>query len=90
MVVVKKSGRLEKFDKHKLSTSINNSATDIGIRLNESDLNVIIKDVIKKLASIRGEDGEYSSYEIMGVIIDVLKNDRFIRVLESYLRYKIK
>lgn len=89
MIVVKKNGKLEEFDLEKVKSSIDSAATDIGITLNESDLKILSKDIIKRLIAIRGFNGEYSSYEIIGVVIEVLKKRKFGMILGSYLKYKV-
>ncbi|MDU1314877.1 hypothetical protein [Clostridium septicum] len=50
MNILKKTGKLEIFDPHKIMTSIENSATDIGVFLNESDLKILKKDIWKMIA----------------------------------------
>ncbi|WP_415346451.1 ATP cone domain-containing protein, partial [Clostridium perfringens] len=72
----------------KLSTSLSNAANDLNFTLNKSDINIIAKDVEETLKSIRKDNGETSSYEVIGVVIDTLKNEKFSDVLRAYVKYR--
>lgn len=85
MKVVKKDNREESFQLEKLEISIENSARDIKLELNKSDLKLISRSVLKKITMIRGADGKTSSYEIIGVTVNVLKEDKFDIIIPSYL-----
>ena len=88
MKVIKKDGRIQEFNKEKIYTSIYNASknSSSGI-LNESDAKIIIEDIDKKLKSIRKDDELTSIYEIIGVIVSVLKKDGFTELLKTYLSY---
>ncbi len=88
MQIIKKDGRLENFNINKLSTSLSNAAKDLDIILNESDIHVISKDVEKVIGDLRGEEGVTSSYEVIGVVIGTLNNERFTDVVKAYTEYK--
>ena len=86
MNIIKKDGRIEEFKIEKLSTSLSNAASDLNFTLNKSDINIIAKDVEETLKSIRKDNGETSSYEVIGVVIDTLKNEKFSDVLRAYVK----
>lgn len=88
MKVIKKDGRIQEFNKEKIYTSIYNASknSSSGI-LNESDAKIIIEDIDKKLKSIRKDDELTSIYEIIGVIVSILKEDGFTELLKTYLGY---
>ena len=83
MKVVKKDHREESFQLEKLERSIENSARDIKLELNKSDLKLISRSVLKKITMIHGADGKTSSYEIIGVTVNVLQEDKFDIIIPS-------
>lgn len=85
MYIKKKDNRLEKFDIEKLERSIKNSANDIKFELNISDLKLLSNEVIKKLKLIHEKDSITNSYEVIGLIIEILKENRFDLIIPSYL-----
>lgn len=87
MQIIKKDGRLEEFNSRKIKTSIENSANEVGIILNESDLIILVKDIESKLLKIREKELITSSYEVIGVVFSVLKRDGFKTVLKSYISF---
>ena len=87
MKIIKKDGRIEEFNLNKIKTSIENSANEVGIILNESDLMVLVQDIEKKLIETRKSELVTSSYEVIGVIFLILKRDGFKNVLESYMQF---
>jgi len=87
MKIAKKDGRVEEFNSKKIKTSIENSANEVGVVLNESDLIILVKDVEEKLLKIREGDLITSSYEVIGVIFSILKRDGFNSVLKSYIEF---
>lgn len=87
MNILKKTGKLEIFDPHKIMISIENSATDIGVFLNESDLKILEKDIWKRITKIRKVNGIISSYEVIGIIVEVLKENGYNNILKSYLEF---
>lgn len=87
MKIIKKDGRLEDFSIRKVKISIENAARDSGAMVNESDLKIIIKDVEKYLLNIRKDSSITSSYEVIGVVFEVLKRDGFKSVLKAYMKF---
>ena len=87
MKIIKKHGRLEEFDINKIRTSIENAASDSESMLNESDLNIIISDIIKILEKTRKDSLVTSSYEVVGVIFNILKASGFSKLLKSYIEF---
>lgn len=88
MNIIKKDGRIEEFKIEKLSTSLYNAANDLDLTLNKSDINIIAKDVEETIRLIREKNGNTSSYEVIGTIIDSLKKEKFYEVLKAYIEYK--
>jgi len=91
MKIIKKDGTVQEFNEKKIYTSILNAATDIGkAELNESDLKVLVSDIIRKLKVIRKDDTPTSSYEVKGLIVSVLINNEFNDVVKSYAHFNNK
>ena len=88
MKVIKKDGRLQELDSDKIRTSILNATIDKKSLLNEADINIIVEDVVHCIKEFRGEEYNTSSYEIIGVVIDILNRDGFDDVISSYIGYK--
>lgn len=88
MKVVKKDGSIESFDANKIANSILNATRDKKALLNESDIKIIIEDVIDRIKKFRGENDSTSSYEIIGVVISMLDRDGFDDVISSFIGYK--
>ena len=87
MKIIKKDGRIQDFDERKIQTSINNASNDLDeIALNESYIKVIASDVVNTLKKIRKDDNT-SSYEVIGVITDVLVKDGFDILLKSFINF---
>lgn len=87
MQVIKKDGRLQELDVNKIKISILNATSGTKALLNESDIKIIVKDIIKIIEDLRSEYGNTSSYEIVGVVVEVLKRDGFDDVISSYIEY---
>lgn len=87
MNIIKKDGRIEEFKIEKLSTSLSNAANDLNLTLNKSDLKIITEDVEKIIKSIRSNEAT-SSYEVVGILISTLKNEKFSEILKAYIEYK--
>lgn len=86
MKVMKKNNREEIFEIGKLERSIKNSANDINITLNNSDVRVLSNEILREITILNKENELTSSYEIMGVTISVLKKNSFAQIIPSYLR----
>lgn len=87
MKIIKKDGRLEEFNSRKIKTSIENSASEVGVILNESDLIILVRDIEEKLLKIREKELMTSSYEVIGLVFSILKRDGFKSVLKSYIEF---
>lgn len=85
MEIRKKDNRVENFDVEKLERSIKNSAKDIKFDLNTSDIKLISDGVLKKLNLIHDINKITTSYEVIGVTIEVLKENKFDLIIPSYL-----
>lgn len=85
MKVLKKDGRLQDLNPDKIKTSILNSAAETVAIVNDSDVKILVNDVVRVLEDVRGKNGETSSYEIIGVLLDVLRKDGFNTVAQAYL-----
>lgn len=88
MKVIKKDGSIQSFDANKITNSILNATRDNQALLNESDIKIIIEDVIDRIKKIRRENDSTSSYEITGIVISVLDRDGFGDVINSFIGYK--
>ncbi|MDZ5252467.1 ATP cone domain-containing protein [Clostridium sp. LIBA-8841] len=88
MNIIKKDGRIEEFKIEKLSTSLSNAANDLNLTLNKSDVKIITEDVEKIIKSIRLNNEATSSYEVVGVLISSLKDEKFSEILKAYIEYK--
>lgn len=84
-MVIKKDGKLQDLNPDKIKTSILNSASETVAIVNESDIKILVSDVVETIKNIRGENGNTSSYEITGILIDILRRDGFNNVVETYL-----
>lgn len=87
MKVIKRNGLTQEFNINKIKTSIINSADDINTSLTESDANLICTQIESKIKSIRKDGSNTSSYEIISVIIDVLRENHFSNILDSYINF---
>ncbi len=85
MNIRKKDNKVEKFEVEKLERSVKNSAKDINFELNNSDVQLISKEVLRKLILLHEIDGVTNSYEVIGLTIEVLKQNKFDLIIPSYL-----
>lgn len=88
MQVIKKNGHVQEMNIVKIERSIKNAATDISYNLNESDINILVKDVVNKIKFIRKDGSNTSSYEIQAIIIEKLVQDGFNQIADSFISYK--
>lgn len=86
--VIKKDGRLQSLEPDKIKISILNATSTANHILNESDIKIIVKDILNTIDKQRDGYGNTSSYEIIGVVIDVLKRDGFSDVISAYVGYE--
>ena len=87
MKIIKKDGRLEEINPSKIRTRIENAARDSGVLLNSSDLRILADDVEKAILTIRKDSHITSSYEVIGIIFSILRNDGFNKILKAYLEF---
>lgn len=85
LYVVKRSGKLEKYDEEKLERSISNAAERGGMPLNQSDLNIIIGDIRKRLKDDGARINKTSF--IKEIVRSVLLDERYSKILKSYDSY---
>ena len=80
--VLKKLGNVESFDKEKIFHSIAQTSDSAGAKMNSSDVNIIVEDVLKKMKSIKRN--VYPTKEIRGYVEEALKEEGYKKVLEAY------
>jgi len=80
--VLKKLGSVESFDKEKIFHSIAQTSDSSGAKMNASDVNIIVEDVLKKMKSIKRN--VYPTKEIRGYVEEALKEEGYGKVLEAY------
>lgn len=80
--VLKKLGSVESFDKEKIFHSIAQTSDSSGAKMNASDVNIIVEDVLKKMKSIKRN--VYPTTEIRGYVEEALKEEGYGKVLEAY------
>ena len=80
--VLKKLGSVESFDKGKIFHSIAQTSDSSGAKMNASDVNIIVEDVLKKMKSIKRN--VYPTKEIRGYVEEALKEEGYNKVLEAY------
>lgn len=90
LTVIKRNGRIEKFDLDKIKTSISNCASEGDIMFNQKDLEIIAKDVEKKILTIRGFDSQTSSYEIKAIVLETLHQVGYKKAAEIYCKGCVK
>jgi transcriptional repressor NrdR len=86
--VIKKDGRVQDLELYKIKIGILNAADTTKQMLNESDINLIVKDIVKTIEEQRSKYGHTSCYEIVGVVIEVLKRNGFSDIISSYIGYE--
>lgn len=81
MLVIKRDNTKQKMDIYKIRTSIENAANDCDYPLVSSNVNILVKEVTKKIK----KRNEVSSREIKMIIYEVLREYKFDKVAISYL-----
>lgn len=88
MKLIKKDGRIQEFESDKIYTSIENASRAVtDLSLNESDLKIIVNDIKLRINKIRKDETPTSSYEVIGVITNVLKENGFTEVLKAFIEH---
>ncbi len=80
--VLKKLGSVEAFDKEKIYNSIAQTSDSADARMNDSDIDIIVEDVLKKMKSITRN--VYPTKEIRGYVEEALEEEGYRKVLEEY------
>ena len=80
--VLKKLGSVESLDKEKIFNSIAQTSDSAEAKMNTSDVNIIVEDVLKKMKSIKRN--VYPTKEIRGYVEEALKEEGYKKVLEAY------
>ena len=80
--VLKKLGSVESFDKEKIFNSIAQTSDSAEAKMNSSDVNIIVEDVLKKMKSIKRN--VYPTKEIRGYVEEALREEGYKKVLEEY------
>lgn len=80
--VLKKLGSVESFDKEKIFHSIAQTSDSAGAKMNSSDVNIIVEDVLKKMKSIKRN--VYPTKEIRKYVEEALREEGYKKVLEAY------
>lgn len=88
MKVIKRDGRLQELDLEKIKISILSATNESKELLNESDVKILVEDINSKIKEVRKEGEDTSSYEISGIVIAILKRDRFSDIIEKYVGYE--
>lgn len=84
--VVKRSGNIEKYKEEKISRSIKNAADRAGMQINTSDIDLILKDVAKKL--FYGDTKKLTkTTEVNDIVLKALENDGFSKIRDAYQAY---
>ena len=84
--VVKRSGNIEKYKEEKISRSIKNAADRAGMQINTSDIDLILKDVAKKL--FYGDTKKLTkTTEVSDIVLKALENDGFSKIRDAYQAY---
>lgn len=87
MDLIKKDGRVQEISILKIRNSILGASIDSKSIINESDLKIVDKRVMKRLEEIRGKNGVTSSYEVLGIIVETLKKYGFEKIAIEYLGF---
>lgn len=80
--VLKKLGSVESFDKEKIFHSIAQTSDSASAKMNSSDVNIIVEDVLKKMKSIKRN--VYPTKEIRRYVEEALEEEGYKKVLETY------
>lgn len=84
MKIIKKNGRVEKFEINKIKSTVSKASDDVKQPLTEGDLTSICRAIENKLKSMNRD--LTSSYEVFGLIIIILKQEGFSKVADGYCK----
>jgi hypothetical protein len=83
--ILKKNGAAEELEIAKIKTSIANSANDIGLPFTESDLNILLREIVKELYKLNCNSFGISSNEVRRIVYKVLIEHGFYKTAKSYI-----
>lgn len=83
MIIIKKSGRTEEFSKEKIRLSIASASESAGQPMNQSDLNMVMKD----LADVIGNSERIKSVHLQIIVMGILRYRGYDGVLDAYVDY---
>lgn len=84
LMIKKRSGIVQPFSPQKLKTALASTSDEIGRPFNESDLNDLVGDVQRIL---EGKETA-SSWDVYIIVLGLLYNRGFSKILESYAGYR--
>lgn len=85
MNIKKRNNKIDTFIPQKIKTSIINSAYDINYSLTDSDIKLILYNILKTLTDLNGNNQDTSVYEVRGIIYCILIELGFKEVAISYM-----
>ena len=85
LFVLKRSGQIQQFDDRKLYNSIAGASDEIHEPLTSSDINLIVKDIIKRLSDSKSK--LITSSSIREAVLVSLKSLGFSDVYRYYINY---
>lgn len=85
MKIIKKDRTIEKFEIHKVETSMLNAAYDINMSLTPSDLNIMLNYITKLVKSLHKETNTTNVYEMRSLINKTLIDFGFSEIAKSYM-----
>ena len=84
--VVKRSGKIEKYNQDKISRSVKNAADRAGMQINSSDIEIILKDVLDRL--FYGDNKRLTqTTEVRDIVLEALTKDGFSKIRDAYEAY---
>lgn len=83
MRVIKRNNTIDIFNPSKIRQSILNASNSSGILITDMELEYLTREITRKLNKIRYEDT--SSYEIYGIVIEVLKYHNYTNIYNQYI-----
>ena len=86
MLVMKKNGSLQEFNIEKIRTSLNNCLCNANCYMNEGDINTLSTQFNRILPEVTKNNHHTSTYEIRGIVYQVLMENGFINVAKSYMK----
>lgn len=92
MQVRKRNGFIRNFKTIKIEYSIINSANDVGIFLTESDIKLLVHEILYMITKVHKDSLSrvISTYELKGMVYCALINEGFSEVAESYMDIAFK